>query len=69
MRKYSCDAVFELPTSVLESKVNFSIEMSPLGERMVNITFPEPLNYPILPVKKALKDFILQQDKEGHLPC
>ncbi|MCQ2598407.1 MAG: hypothetical protein MJ181_11245 [Treponema sp.] len=69
LRKYTCDAVMELPTSSLNAKINFSIETTPLGEKNIIIGFDEPLNYPVLPVKKALKDFILMQDKEGHLPC
>lgn len=69
LRKYTCDAVMELPTSSLNAKINFSIETTPLGEKNIIIGFDEPLNYPVLPVKKALKDYILMQDKEGHLPC
>lgn len=69
LRKYSCEAVFEMPTSSFEIGVNFSIETTPLGEKNIVISFAEALNYPILPVKKALKEFILLQDKEGHLPC
>lgn len=69
LRKYSCEAIFELPTSTLESKINFSIETTPLGEKNIVISFAEALNYPILPIKKALKDYILLQDKEGRLPC
>jgi len=69
MRKYTCDAIFEMPTTPLEAKVAFAIEMSPLGERTVSISFPEPLNYPVLPIKKALKEYIIMQDLEGHLPC
>lgn len=69
MRKYTCDAVFELPTTTLESKINFSIEISPLGERSINVGFAEPINYPVLPIKKALKEYIIKQDMDGHLPC
>jgi len=69
MRKYACDVVLELPTSTLETKITFAIEMSPLGERTVNIAFPGNLNYPVLPVKKCLKEYIIKQDLEGHLPC
>ncbi|MCQ2573608.1 MAG: hypothetical protein MJ182_06915 [Treponema sp.] len=69
MRKYACEAVLELAASSLEAKINFAIEMNPLGERSVSIAFPEPLNYPVLPVIKALKEYIIKQDLEGHLPC
>lgn len=69
LRKYTCDAIFELTSSTLESKINFSIETTPLGEKNIVISFAESLNYPVLPIKKALKDYILLQDKEGRLPC
>ena len=69
LRKYSCDAIMEITASSLEAKINFSIETTPLGERNIIISFPEPLNYPVLPVKKALKEYIIMQDLEGHLPC
>ena len=34
LRKYEGDAVLELPTSVETTKIKFSIEMSPLGEKI-----------------------------------
>ncbi|MCQ2585915.1 MAG: hypothetical protein MJ185_10020 [Treponema sp.] len=69
MRKYACDAVLELPTTSLETKISFAIEMNPFGVRTVNIAFSEPLNYPVLPVMKVLKEYIIKQDLDGHLPC
>lgn len=69
IRNYACDAVLELPTTSIEAKISFAIEMNPFGARTVNIAFSEPLNYPVLPVMKALKEYIIKEDLDGHLPC
>jgi hypothetical protein len=69
LRKYEGDAVLELPTSVETTKIKFSIEMSPLGEKKVELSLMSSVNYPLLPVKKALIDYIIFIDKEGTLPC
>lgn len=69
LRKYEGDAVLELPTSVETTKIKFSIEMSPLGEKKVELSLMSTVNYPLLPVKKALVDYIIFIDKKGNLPC
>ncbi len=69
LRKYTCNAVIELPTTKFETPVSFSIETTPFGVRNIDLSFIGSVNYPIIPVKKALKEFILQQDIEGFLPC
>lgn len=69
LRKYEGEAVLELPTSVERAKIKFSIEMSPLGEKKVELSLMSTVNYPLLPVKKALIEYIIFIDKEGTLPC
>lgn len=69
LRKYTCTCVLQLPTSTTEAKLNFSIETTPFGEKNIELIFDEAPNYPIIPVKKAVKEYILQADKEGKLPC
>ncbi|MCF0242383.1 MAG: hypothetical protein HUK25_07070 [Treponema sp.] len=69
LRKYTCNCVLELPTSTIEPKLLFSIETTPLGERNVDLSFTDTINYPVIPVKKAIREYILQADKEGRLPC
>lgn len=69
-RKYEADATFELPTSTTTAKVNFVIDVSPLGVKTVELDKIDPMpNYPVSPLKKALKDFILTEEIEGRLPC
>ena len=69
LRKYTCNALIELPTAKFETPVSFSIETTPLGVRNIDLSYIGNVNYPIIPVKKALKEFILQKDIEGFLPC
>ena len=61
-------AVIEIPGSTLEAPVAFCIEMDPFGVKTIEIDIENTLNYPVLPVKKALKEYILLRDSEGILP-
>lgn len=69
IRKYSADIFIQLPTSTEHGLVKFSIEMDPLGNKEIKLlTFPQ-LNYPVIPLKKAIIDFIKIEETEGRLPC
>lgn len=67
-RNFSALALVEIPGSTLEAPLEFCIETNPLGQKTIDITLNNNINYPILPVKKALREFILLQDNEGKLP-
>ena len=67
-RKFKGDAVVQLPVSTLETPITFTIEASPLGTKTIDVELSQTINYPVLPIKKALTDFILLEDKEGKLP-
>ncbi len=67
-RNFTGTAVIEIPGSTLEADIDFCIEMSPFGEKTIDIEIANTLNYPVLPVKKALKEYIILQDQEGALP-
>ena len=69
IRHYSCVAVFELPKSIESAKVKFSIEMNCLGNKTIDLDIENTVNYPIIPLKKALTDYIFEQEQEGLLPC
>lgn len=69
MRKFMCNVVLELGQTVVETPLEFAIESSPLGMKSVsNIKITGDLNYPMLPIRRAISDFILNEDKTGHLP-
>ncbi len=68
-RKYTCDAVLEFPTNTETVPILFVIDMDPLGRKTLEFSFPKSISYPLIPVKKALTEYILTEDLEGRLPC
>jgi len=68
-RKYTCNAVLEFPTNTETVQIFFIIDMDPLGRKSLEFSFPQTISYPLIPVKKALTEYILTEDLEGRLPC
>lgn len=68
LRKYTANAVVQLPTETTLTPIAFSIETGPLGNREVAVKIVSAPNYPVLPIIAALKTFIIENDKEGRLP-
>ena len=66
-KSYSGVAIVELQT-IEEIPLKFLIETSPLGEKTVDVSLEKDVHYPILPVIKELKKYILQKANEGSLP-
>ena len=69
IRKYKCDAVLELPKNQEKVPIIFTIETSPLGKKIIELTFTQAINYPLIPVKKALLEYIYTEEIEGRIPC
>ncbi len=68
MRKFSGVALIQIPGDTLQAPLQFSIETSPFGTKTIDIEVSKSVNYPVLPIKKALEAYILEEDKEGRLP-
>lgn len=68
MRKFTGNVLIQIPGNTLSSPVTFTIETNPFGQKTIEIEIGSALNYPVLPIKKALTDYILDEDKEGRLP-
>ncbi len=68
MRKFSGTALIQIPGDTLQAPVSFCIETSPFGTKTIDIEVSNTINYPVLPIKKALETFILSEDNEGRLP-
>lgn len=60
--------VVELPIKVVEAPVDFIIETGPMGNKNLDIDFKEKIDYPLIPILKAIKEFIVNLDQEGKLP-
>jgi len=67
-RKFTAEAVIELPASNFDIPISFTIETGPLGNKDLYIDFFKTLDYPVIPLKKALTEKILTMDSEGKLP-
>ncbi len=69
-RNYTGVAKLELLSNTLDAKISFTIETGPFGDKVIYVDIsPETkLDYPLIPVKSALKTFILTMDDEGKLP-
>ncbi len=69
INRYKATAVIEYLSKQASFPFSFSVEINPLGGRAYNISeLPKSLEYPVLPVKKALKEYIIQMDKNNELP-
>lgn len=69
IRKYSSTAVVQLPRSQENVNINFSIEMNGLGSKTINLNLLNSIDYPLIPLKKAIIDYINKCDEEGQLDC
>jgi hypothetical protein len=52
----------------LERQIDFTIETLPTGMNQVSVTIAEPVDYPLVPLMKELKQFISSLDEGGGLP-
>lgn len=67
-RKFKGEAVMEFPNGEVNTPITFSIETNPLGEKKIDIVLLQAANYPVIPIKNALRIFIQKEDERGKLP-
>ena len=66
--EYTANAVFDLlDGKTLTRRIEFVVEMSPIGSKDIRINFVDPIDYPLVPVLKSLKDEIHTLDRKGSL--
>jgi hypothetical protein len=58
----------ELMGKSLERSIDFTIETLPTGMNQVSATIAEPVDYPLVPLMRELKQFITALDETGGLP-
>ncbi len=68
IRRYRAVAKLKLPTELVDSNIEFSIETGPLGNKQIDVELLTQPNYPALPIIKALRDYINENDNAGTLP-
>ncbi|MDR1057935.1 MAG: hypothetical protein LBL43_00150 [Treponema sp.] len=65
---YSGIAVLELVNRNIDCCIDFSVETKPTGVKEISITKVDVVDYPLIPLKKELKQFIGALDSGGGLP-
>ena len=69
IRQFDCDAIVELMAVTETIPLHFEIEIDCFGNRNIRMDLKKEINYPLLPLKKNLSEYIKNQDEEGKLPC
>jgi len=68
-REFFAEAVvFLRENEQRDCKIEFSLEMTPLGANIVRVKFLEDLGYPLIPLMNEVKTKITELDKAGALP-
>lgn len=67
-KEFSGDVILEFMNRQEAKKVEFIIEHMPTGKVEIEIRMLESIDYPVLPVVKNLKLYILDLEKKGILP-
>ena len=65
---YTGVAVIEMNKGPENFRIDFSIEYKPTGQKDINISFIDKIDYPIVPVSRELKAYIDQLESAGGLP-
>jgi len=65
---YTGVAEMELVNKTEEHVIEFSIEIKPTGDKEIVISYKSDIQYPLLPVTKALKATIGAMHSDGELP-
>ena len=68
-RTYRATALLLLLTKNVEVPIHFIIETNAAGIHTIDVRLEASVDYPLLPVVKALKSEILNMDQKGLLPC
>lgn len=67
-RFYSGLITMEILNKHIDRKIDFKIEMMPTGKKDISITFEQPVDYPVVPLMRELKQYLDELDKSGKLP-
>ncbi|MCR4899496.1 MAG: hypothetical protein K5907_01595 [Treponema sp.] len=49
--------------------IEFSIEMNSLGIKEFSLSIKTQIDYPLIPVRKSILDYLTNLEVEGKLPC
>ncbi len=69
IRKYVATAVLDLNSRTVNVDIEFSIEMNSLGIKEFSLSIKTQIDYPLIPVRKSILDYLTNLEVEGKLPC
>ena len=69
IRKYAATAVLDLNARTANVDIEFSIEMNSLGIKEFSLSIKTQIDYPLIPVRKSILDYLTNLEVEGKLPC
>ncbi|MDR2759574.1 MAG: hypothetical protein LBB78_09350 [Spirochaetaceae bacterium] len=67
-RHFSGIVVMELLHKSIERHIDFMIETMPTGAKEISLSVSDPVDYPLTPLIKELKTFVINLDNSGGLP-
>ncbi len=66
---YKAIAKVEVLSSIISIPISFTVETNPFGIKTVELDpLPAKLDYPVIPITKAIKALIDKMAQEGSLP-
>jgi hypothetical protein len=68
IREYGAVAVLESFEGKAEASVAFTVEQKPLGPSEISVRVLDPVDWPLLPVMRAIRDYVADLDRQGRLP-
>jgi len=67
-RLFSGTVVMEICNEQMEKRVEFTIETKPTGSKDISVMVLEPVEYPLVPILRELRNTVALMDKSGVLP-
>jgi len=65
---YTGVAVVELAKGPTDFRIDFTVEIKPTGQKEITVSFIDKIDYPLVPITKELKQYILELENAGGLP-
>jgi len=69
IRKYAATAVLDLTARTANVEIEFSIEMNSFGNKEISLSIKTQIDYPLIPIRKAIIEYLTNLEQEGKLPC
>ena len=67
--KYAATAVLDLTARTANVDIEFSIEMNSFGNKDFSLSIKNQIDYPLIPIRKSILEYITKLEMEGKLPC